>query len=432
MRVLVITNYFPPQFAGGAELSAYNTCLGLVGRGIEVSVLVVNARERDRVDRLDVAQPPGDRGLAGAHTVQGLTFPVHRVTYQTPWLNHALLQTFDPRVYRAVLAELRRVQPDLVHVHNVSGATLAPFVACHRLGVPVVLTLHDHWLLCPNNMLYRGDGSVCDPAVTPSACAQCFKRYDFWADIPRRRQVLEWLVRHVCLLISPSRRLVELHTAAGYACDRFRVVPYGIYPGGGRLPTDPMLREYAQEKGSHRTLLFAGAVVESKGLQTLIDSLPFLDRYVERLRFLVAGWGDERFLSALRRADPLVVKVLGRVPFQEMRALYAAADLTVVPSIWYDNSPMVIYESLLAGTPVLGSDIGGIPELIQPGQTGDVFPPGDVFALVEGVIQHFSRSAPERRRMRHRCVKYVHDHLTMEHHLDRLQQVYDEALGQNL
>jgi glycosyltransferase involved in cell wall biosynthesis len=115
-----------------------------------------------------------------------------------------------------------------------------------------------------------------------------------------------------------------------------------------------------------------------------------------------------------------------------MRALYAAADLTVVPSIWYDNSPMVIYESLLAGTPVLGADIGGIPELIQPGRTGNVFPPGDVLALVERVIEHFSRSAPERRRMRHRCVEYVYDHLTMEHHLDRLQQVYNEALGQNL
>jgi glycosyltransferase involved in cell wall biosynthesis len=417
MRVLVISNYCPPDFAGGAELSAYNTCLGLHGRGVEVSVLVVNARERDRVDQL-------------YHVGRSAGIPVHRIAYQAPWLKHALLQTFDPRVYRAVLAELRRVRPDLVHVHNVSGATLAPFVACRRHGVPVVLTLHDHWLLCPNNMLYQGGGVVCDPAVTQTACGQCFRRYDFWADLPRRREVFARLVRQVRRFVSPSQRLVDLHAAAGYGRERFRVVPYGIYPGAFRLPADPVLRQYVRERGCYRTLLFAGAVVESKGLQTLIDALPLLERYVDRLRLLVAGWGDERFLSALRRADPLVVKVLGRVPFQEMRALYAAADLTLVPSIWYDNSPMVIYESLLAGTPVLGANIGGIPELIQPGRTGDVFPPGDALALVEKVIEYFSRSAPERRAMRHQSVEYVYQHLTMERHLDHLQQVYGEALGQ--
>ena len=441
MRVLVISNYFPPHFAGGAELSAYNTCIGLHSREVEVSVLVVNARERDRVDqhyymgRLvgDVEQEhvfaPGPRPLPAGDRAEHAGIPVHRVSYQSPWFNHALLQTLDPRVYRAVLAELRRVRPDLVHVHNISGATLAPLVACRRFGVPVVLTLHDHWLLCPNNMLYKGDGTVCDPAQEARACGQCFRRYDFWADLPWRRQVFARLVEHVRLFVSPSRRLVDLHVAAGYDRARFRIVPYGIYPGAFRLPSDPMLREYVRERGLYRTLLFAGAVVESKGLQTLIDALPLLIRYVERLRLLVAGWGDERFLSILRRVDPLAVKVLGRVPFQEMRALYAAADLTLVPSLWYDNSPMVIYESLLAGTPVLGADIGGIPELIEIEQTGDLFPPGDAMALVEAVIRHLGRSAPKRRAMRHRCVEYVYEQLTMDHHLDRLQRVYREALG---
>jgi glycosyltransferase involved in cell wall biosynthesis len=125
-----------------------------------------------------------------------------------------------------------------------------------------------------------------------------------------------------------------------------------------------------------------------------------------------------------------VIKLLGRVPFEEMRRLYASADLTVVPSVHYDNSPMVIYESLLCGTPVLGAEIGGIPELVREGETGYLVPPGDAAALAEKVVLHFSRSAVSRRRMRQRCLEYAHQHLTMDHHLDALLAVYAEALSE--
>jgi glycosyltransferase involved in cell wall biosynthesis len=278
-------------------------------------------------------------------------------------------------------------------------------------------------------MLYRGDGELCDPAEDPGDCRRCFRRYDFWARIPRRRQVLARLVQNVHTFVSPSRKLVDLHVAAGYDRRRFRVVPYGADPARSRASSDPLLQEYHQERGLFHTLLFAGAVVETKGIQTLIEALPLLMRYVDRFRLLVAGWGDPQILSALRRFDPIVVNVLGRVPFEEMRSLYGIADLTVVPSVWYDNSPMVIYESLLAGTPVLGSEIGGIPELIRPGQTGYLFPAGDARALTERVIQHFALSAPERRAMRRRCARHVRSELSMDRHLDRLQEVYDEVLG---
>ena len=413
MRILVVTNYFPPQYMGGAEVSAFYSCRGLIQRGVDVSVLVVNNRFPERADV--------------RYQIQGV--PVHKVTYLSSLAKQPLAQILSPRVQRIVAAEIRRVQPALVHVHNVSGTTLAPFVVCRRMGIPVVLTLHDHWLLCPNNMLYRGDGSLCDPAEGPGSCKECFRRYDFWAHIPRRRQVLARQVRSVRAFVSPSTKLVDLHVAAGYDRSRFRVVPYGTDATWSHALSDPLLREILRERGQFHTLLFAGAVVETKGIQTLIEALPLLSKYVDRFRLLVAGWGDPKLLGALRRFNPTVVKLLGRVRFEEMRSLYAAADLTVVPSIWYDNSPMVIYESLLAGTPVLGSQIGGIPELIQPGETGYLFPPGDALALVERAIQHFALSAPERRAMRRRCADTVRRDLSMDRHLDRLQQVYEQVLA---
>ncbi len=412
MRVLVITNHFPPRDVGGAEIAAYNTCHGLLKRGVDTFVLTINARMAEMRDQ--------------HYELEGVL--VHNVAYESRSPNNPFQQVFDPRVYQTVTDEIRRVQPDLVHVHNISGTTLAPFPACRRLKVPLILTLHDHWLLCPNNMLYQNDGVLCDPAQRLGTCGRCFRRSDFWGNIPWRRQVFAHLVRNVQHFISPSQKLVELHVAAGYDRARFRVVPYGIKPTLFHTPSDPIVREVVREFGLFRTLLFAGAVAETKGIQVLLEALPTLLKRIDRFRLVVAGVGDMQLMNMLRRYDSDTVKMLGRVPFLEMRALYATADLTVVPSMWYDNSPMVIYESLIAGTPVIGSNIGGIPELIEQGETGYIVPHGNVEALVEGVIQHFARLAHERRAMRGRCAAYARANMTMERHLDRLQQVYGEVL----
>jgi len=413
MRVLVITNYFPPHYVGGAELSAYNTCCGLLRRGVDVSVLMTNARMPARREQRRV--------------VNGLD--VRESTFRPFMGRLVLLQAFDPRVYWIVHQELRRERPDLVHVHNVSGASLAPIVAARRLGVPVVVTLHDHWLLCPNNMLYRGRGVLCDPRRPATDCGACFRRQDFWGNLRGRREWFARQVEDVRLFVSPSRNLVELHIAAGYDSQRFCVVPYGIEPGSYSVPEDSLVRQCAREGGLFYTMLFTGGTVESKGIQTLMAALPVLSQYIEGFRLLIAGRSDRRQLGSVRKRYLAAVRLLGRVPFQDMRWLYATSDLVVVPSVWYENSPMTILEGLLAGTPALGSRIGGIPELVVEGETGYLFEPGAPTSLVERVLEHQACSAVERRRMRQRCVEYVHAHLSMERHLDRMQAVYQEALA---
>jgi glycosyltransferase involved in cell wall biosynthesis len=169
-------------------------------------------------------------------------------------------------------------------------------------------------------------------------------------------------------------------------------------------------------------------MVETKGIQTVIQALPKLSRYLDDLRLLIVGTGEERYVKALRPFEPLPVRLLGRVPFHEMRTLYAAADLVLMPSTCLENFPMVICESFMAGTPVLGSAIGGIPELIEEGATGSLFPTGDPNGLAERTIQHFALSACERRTMRQRCAQHARTNLTLDLHLDRLQAIYSEAL----
>jgi glycosyltransferase involved in cell wall biosynthesis len=411
MKVLYIVNFFPPEYVGGAEVAAFNSCHGLLQRGIECTVLSINARSPQHTDQEYVFKGVKVRQVGYYHT------------------GPQILKVFDPLIYRRIVQELQVVRPDLVHVHNVSGTSLAPFVACQRLGLPVVLTLHDHWLLCPNNMLFRRNGVLCDPAMAHPPCGDCYRRYDFWGVIPFRRQIYAWLTQDVQCFISPGQRLIELHVAAGYQRARFRLLRYGL--GSSFTDGAPSVPEPAwmNESRYANVMLFAGQIVEIKGALVLAKALPLLERYVERFHLWVAGAGDDASVNALRRFAPNPVQLLGRLNFYELKALYTAAGLTVVPSIWYDNSPVVIAESLLAGTPVLGADIGGIPELIQEGKTGYVFPAGDSVALAEKAILHFARSVGERQAMRQAAIQWAKENLTLERHVDGLLDIYREVVG---
>ena len=211
MRVLFVVNTFP-RHTGGAEVANYHSCRGLMREGVECSILVLN----NRLPAVDEWYELGG-------------IPVHRVAQ--PRLRHPITDIFDPALYRATRAELARFKPNLVHIHNVSGATLASYVACRYCRIPVVNTLHDLWLLCPNNMLYRQDGSFCDPAIRKTGCRSCFRRYDFWGNVPQRRRVFAALTSNVRLFLSPSQAVIERHVEAGYARERFRLARVTVGTG---------------------------------------------------------------------------------------------------------------------------------------------------------------------------------------------------------
>ncbi len=415
MRVLMITNNFTPYgFIGGAEVAAYHTCQGLLQRGVDCGVLALNHRLPEAFDR----EYALDR------------IPVHWVSLPRPRRN-AVTDIYDPRLFRAVRRELERAQPDLVHIHNVSGATLAPHLACRTAGVPVVSALHDLWLLCPNNMLYRGNGVLCDPADRRPPCQGCFRRYDFWGAIPGRRALLRALTSHVRLFIVPSHSYAALHDRAGYQGRRFRVIPYGLLAGTGTQSRIPAAGAGQLEDGlpGQRVLFYAGGGHEHKGALVLLRAIPMLLRHVEGLRVVVAGGGEEHLLARFRACEP-GVQVTGPLAHDQMQAAYALAELIVVPSVWYENSPVVIYEGYGAGVPAIGSCIGGIPELIRERETGYTFSRGCPVALAEKVILHFARPAYERRQMRQRCVEEARTRLSLERHTDATLSAYREALGQ--
>lgn len=406
MRILFINNWFPPDLAGGAEVSLLHTMRGVQRAGAEVSLLTITAR-----------------GVADADEWYHIDhIPVHRVRFLA---HRPFQQTFDLRVYQAVLRELRALKPELVHIHNVSGASLAPYLACRRLGVPVVNTLHDLWLTCPNNMRYRADGAYCDPRQFPNGCRQCFRRYDYWAPIPQRRRIFQLMTSNVRRFISPSQALIDRHVEAGYRPERFQLIPYGIAEPEPNPPRHPLVRQLAATSGEQPTVVFAGGGSEHKGAHIVLAAVPALLARLPHLRIVVAGGGEARYLEQFRAYAPGVI-VLGPVPFADMRSLFASADLSIVASVWHENSPVVIYENFQVGTPVVGSAFGGTAELIDEDQTGYLYPVGDPAALAHKVFRHFAKAPWQRRQMRLACVATVNQRLGLDAHVAAHLRLYAE------
>ena len=191
--------------------------------------------------------------------------------------------------------------------------------------------------------------------------------------------------------------------------------------------TDSRLQAAIEASRYCPTIAYAGGGIEIKGASVLLQAIPQLSQ-IKDLRILVAGSGEGRLLAKFREFEP-TVQLLGWVPFKEVYALFNAADLVMVPSTWHEAFSLVTLESLQSGTPVIGTALGGIPELIQEGETGYLIPAGDATALVERVIRHFSQSPQRQRQMRRQCRQYVSTHLTYERQLDGVQAVYREVLN---
>jgi glycosyltransferase involved in cell wall biosynthesis len=407
MRVLLINNWFPPDMAGGAEVALRHTCQGLQRAGVACTLLAVTTR----------GEQPVDEWFHVDH------IPVHRVHFHA---RLPLQEVVDWRVYRTVRREIAAVQPDVVHIHNVSGASLSPFLACRRAGAPVVNTLHDLWLLCPNNMRYRSDGSYCDPARFPNGCDRCFRRYDYWAPAPQRRRLFQALTANVRRFLSPSQALIDRHVEAGYARDRFLLIPYGIAEPPSVEPQHPLLRQLLRAGARPPIVVFAGGGNEHKGAHVMLAAIPALRQQIPDLQILIAGGGEPRLLDQFRTYGP-AVRTLGPASAADMRALYALADLSIVASVWHENSPVVIYESFQMGAPVAGSRFGGIPELIDEEETGYLFPVGDAAALAAQVVRHFQKAPWERRRMRLRCVATARTRLALDTHVATHLRVYEDV-----
>lgn len=352
MRILQLSSLWPPTVLGGAELYASELAARLRRAGHEVGVVTSGVT--------------GDDVVAA---VRPWPYPLQDHAGQPPWKRvawHARDQ-YDPVASRAVRAAIARFRPDVVHSHAVPGMSVSALTAPGRAGVAHVHTLHDYWLLCQRStMVSRNDVPCAD------RCRGCRL-------VSAGRSVI--LDRHRPeVVLAVSEAVAEEHRGAGVLADRIRVVrnPIGDPPPSPRAPdpADPVVFGYL------------GQLVAIKGVRTLLEAFGSLAAGAE-LR--VAGTGP---LAGEVRGPG--VTALGWVGADDRERFFASIDCLVVPSEWKDPAPLVLDEAAARGVPVIGADIGGVPELVTPADRDLLFRSGDAGSLRASLERFIVAPRPRR------------------------------------
>ena len=290
----------------------------------------------------------------------------------------------DPQVARIVRAQLAEFAPDVVHFHNFLGLSAALADEVAAAGVPSCYSPYNFWAVCPTLYLTLPDLSVCNGVDGDGAnCLRCTRANEPGTSyVARRDQLRESLSKNVGVCLPTSHSVRNVFLQQGYPADWLRLLRSGS-PRAEALWRDVGARRQPQVPTTVR-FGFAGSVLPIKGVHTLVAAAQLL-----RGAFTVTvhGSGPADYLAALRQLDRRgVVQFAGGYDERTIGARFAALDVGVVPSVCLDQSPQVVDELQAARVPVLGAQLGGIPDYVQS-DAGALFPPGDVQALARAMQQ---------------------------------------------
>ena len=395
MRILLVVHGFPPSERGGTELYVDALARSLASRGDEVFVL---AREGDAA-RPEYALRQEERG-----------------DLRIGWINHtyredaSFADTYAGRqIVGAVRPWLDRIEPEVAHVHHLTGLSIELLVEFSARRLPTVVTLHDFWMMCHRGQLVDLDLKLCAGPL-PAGCARClgavaappsaYRAVSRMSRVPglrrlarrlgpeagealqrraslERAQRMQSRLRLAELLLAPSQAIADRFTAFGVAPERLRRHELGIdlapvHERPARRAPDGVLR-----------VGFFGALLPSKAPHVALAACAGLPAGRWELRVFgghASYHGDDRYGASLA---PLLARrevSLREVPHERVAAELAELDVVVVPSIWPETS-LVAREAFAAGVPVVASAIGGVGDLVEDGKSGLLVPPGDAVAL---------------------------------------------------
>lgn len=349
MRILHLTWEYPPVMYGG------------LGRHVHA---LANAQAANGHDVVVITQAPNS--AAPARVPWGSTGPVRvlRATIDP--------STHDPRDLLAHVAEmeceftghgnalLTDWQPDVIHAHDWMVAHAAVALR-RRCGAPLAATIHA-------TEAGRNRGWVT-------------------TDLSTAIHGIEWWLANTADAVITCSRTMRDEVSTLFGVDTAEVVPNGIEPAEWQRPEFETARISAENADAHPLVAYTGRVEWEKGVQTLVSAMPALRRTHPGIRLLVAGRGtylDDVQRQAANLGLDGTIRFLGWVSEEDLRAIVAAADLAVAPSL-YEPFGLIALEAAAIGTPLVVSATGGLAEFADDGRRALTFAPGDADSLAQAV-----------------------------------------------
>lgn len=311
---------------------------------------------------------------------------------------------------------LNDFKPDIVHLNNIHSQ-LSPVIAliCHNRGIPVVWTLHDYKLVCPA-YLFLSSGKPCEACLEKKWSVirkRCIKN-NLYASLVAYFEAKHWNASKLDELtdrfISPSKFLKDKMVQGGFNSDKISVLHNFVN----------VTKQAAIKETIKTYYCYVGRLSSEKGIKTLLEAASGLEAY--NLKIIGSGPMEEELIAGNRIKH---VEFLGHRSGSELKNLISGSKFLVLPSEVYENNPLTILEALSMGIPVLGSNMGGIPELIRPGFNGLLFEAGNVLDM-RSKIEYLWQNSNQ----------FLQDEIShnaqlsfnSEHYYERISDIYKSAI----
>jgi len=380
MKVLVVSHEWEALTPGGAQRSAGALANGLSAmQGLEVTLAST------------VRESPSE--LIGDATLHARPYREVLVQSETDF---EFFSWIDPAYIEHWTDVLRDTAPDVVHLHHYYHVGVELPLLIRRLlpNTAIVMTLHEYLAIClQSGQMLDSQGHLCGRS-SPEACAACVS----WpiGQTYARADYIRAGLSAVDFFVTPSEFARDRYLGWGLDPDRVRVIP-------NVLDLAPRLTRSADSRPSDGLrLAFIGQHTPYKGVDVLMEAIQILQTRAPAAvaSLSVFGGGSERFsedfhqrISDFQSQAPDFVTFRGSYTQEGLAEILDESDAIVVPSIWWENSPVVIEEALARRVPVICSDIGGMAEKVRDGVDGWHFQAGNPAALAEVIVGLFRRES---------------------------------------
>lgn len=316
---------------------------------------------------------------------------------------------------------LDRIRPDLIHLQNIHNhLTPSVIMEARARCLPVVWTLHDFKVVCPNtHFIIDSTNHICEACngghFYQAALKRCKKGSLLASTVASieaySHQALQ-VRKMVSAYLTPSHFLRDKLVSNGYSPEQVHHVPNFLSP--------EWIKQASANNGADGNyILFLGKLDPFKGIFQLLEA----SRSVPQVRVVVAGRAEESLEAQLAALMPSNVHYAGVVVGSALQDLLRQARAVVLPSLWYENQPFSILEAFAYGKPVIATRLGGNAELVTHQERGLLVAPGHVPALTES-LQWMADHPAEAATMGHNARRYVVEHHSAEGHYQRVEAIY--------
>lgn len=369
MKILLGNNYFSP--VGGAEILLYWQYLLLKEKGFEVSLFATDKEPYFESEDLFPEYFPKSVDYSNLHGINKIKYSLKR------FYNIEAEQKLD--------IFLKKIKPDIAHFGNIKmNLTPAVLNACYKNNIPVVITLFDSSYICPNGVLRINNKTYCKDELCRNGnyihCVlnKCrgnsyLKSLNAACEISFKN--VHGLYNGVSAFICSSNALAKLAINTGIPAKKIAVIPTSV--PDNYLKCEP-------NYGHEGYFLYVGRIAEAKGINYLIEAFSKLPSEI-KLRIVGTGPDENNLKLLAEKLNLNNVSFLGFKSGDELEEEYRNCIATILPCNWFENFPTTIIESFAHGKPVIASNLGGIPEMIENNKTGILIEPECIEDIVNAV-----------------------------------------------